>query len=86
MLTSKIAIIHAKGELKGGISKIPIKAANICNILARPPDWNGLIVVKLKWDLNYRGYIYSESLYPRVIYQASNFLKTHNKFYKDISI
>ena len=63
-----------------------IEAVNICNILSRPADSNGLIVVKSKRDLKYRGCVYFESVRPNVIYQALNYLKTHNKFYKDISI
>ena len=49
-------------------------------------DSNGLIVVKLKSDLKYRGYVHFEPVRANVIYQALNYLKTHNKFYKDISI
>ena len=43
-------------------------------------------MVKLKRDLKYRGYVYFEPVRPNVIYQALNYLKTHNKFYEDISI
>ena len=57
-----------------------------CNILPRPADSNGLIVVKSKRDLKYRGYVYFEPICPNVICQALNYLKTHNKFYEDISI
>ena len=42
--------------------------------------------MKLKWDLKCRGYVYFEPVCPNVIYQALNYLKTHNKFYEDISI
>ena len=85
----KVAIMHGKGEfakIKGNICNIPNEAANICNILPRPADSNGLIVVKLKRDLKYRGYVYFEPVRPNVICQALNYLKTHNKFYEDISI
>ena len=46
--------MHRKGEfaiIKGSIWNIPIEAANICNILPRPADSNGLTVMKLKQDL-----------------------------------
>ena len=45
------AIMHRKGgfaKIKGSISNIPIERANIHNILPRPKESNGLIVVKLK--------------------------------------
>ena len=52
--------MHEKGnfvKIKFSICNIPIKAANICNILLRPADPNGLFVVKLKRDLEYKGYV-----------------------------
>ena len=53
--------------------------------MPRPAASNGLIVVKFKWDLKYRGYVYFEPVCPNVIYQALNYLKT-NKFYEHNSI
>ena len=81
--------MHGKGEfakIKGSICNVPTETSNICNILPRPADANGLIVVKSKRDLKYRGYVYFEPICPNVICQALNYLKTHNKFYEDISI
>ena len=50
----------------------------------RPADSNELIVVKWKRDIHCRGYVYFEPVCPNVMYQALNYLKTHNKFYEDI--
>ena len=53
--------MHGKQEfakIKSSIYNIPIEAVNICNILPRPADSNGLIVVKLKQDLKYRVHVY----------------------------
>ena len=89
ILFKKIAMMHGKGEfskIKGSIYNIPIEVANVCNILPRPSVSNGLIVVKLKRDLKYRGHVYFEPVCPHVIYQALIYLKLHNKFYEDISI
>ena len=42
---------------------------------------------KLKQGLKYRSYVYFKSVRPNVLYQALNYLKTHNEFYdEDISI
>ena len=85
----KTAIIHRKGEfskIKGSICNIPIEVSSICNILPRPAVFNGLIVVKLKQDLKYRGHVYFEPVRPHTIYKALTYLKSHNKFSKDISI
>ena len=73
--------MHRKEEIakiKGSICNVPIEAATICNILPRPADSNGQIVVKLKQDLKYRGSVYFEPVRPDVIYQAINYLKTIN--------
>ena len=58
IIFKKLAIMHGKGEfakIKGSICNILIETANICNNLPIPADSNGLIVVKLKGDLKYRG-------------------------------
>ena len=73
--------MHGKEEFaesKGSICNIPIETANIFNILPRPTDSNELIVVKLKRDLNYRGYVYFEPVHADTIYQALNYLKTNS--------
>ena len=61
--------MHEKKEfakIKGSICNIPIEAENICKILPRPApaDWNGLIMVKLKRDLKYTGYVYFDPVRP----------------------
>ena len=70
--------MHGKGEFaktKGSICNIPIETSNICNILPRPADSSGLIAVKLKRDLKYKGYVYFEPVRPNVIYQAHKLFK-----------
>ena len=49
-------------RLKGSICNILIEAANICNIFPVLTDSNKFVVVKLKRDLKYRGYVYLELL------------------------
>ena len=43
-------------------------------------------MVKQKRDFKYRGHVYFEPVRPHVIYQALIYLKSHIKFYEDISI
>ena len=57
-----------------------------CNVLPRPVNNNGLVLVKLKRHLRYRGYVYFEPVLPWAIYEALNYLKRKSKFYRDISI
>ena len=81
--------MHGKVEfskIKGSIFNVLIETANVCNILSRPAVSNGLILVKLKSNLKYRGYVYFEPVRPHIIYQALTYLKSHNKLYEDISV
>ena len=55
-------------------------------MLPRPVNNNGLVLVKPKRHLRYRGYVYFEPVRPSAIYEALSYLKRKNKFYKDISI
>ena len=60
MIFKKIAIMHGKKEfakIKRTICNVPIETANIYNVLPRPADSNGLILIKLKQNLKYRFYI-----------------------------
>ena len=81
--------MHGKGEfakIKGNICNVPLETDTVCNVLPRHINNNGLVFVKLKRHLRYRGYVYFEPVRPSVIYEALNYLKRKNKFYKDISI
>ena len=73
ILFKKIAIMHRKGEfpkIKGSICILPIETANACNILPKLAVSNGLILVKLKRGLKYRGHVYFEPVLPHIIYQV----------------
>ena len=79
--------MYGKGEpCKVKESYVPIEAANLCNILPGPAVSNRLIVVNLKRDLKYRGHVYFQPVCSHIVYQACTYLKSHYKFYDDISI
>ena len=78
ILFKNIAIMHGKSEysnIKKSNWNIPIEAANICNILSRPAVSNGLIAIKLKCDLKYRGNVHFKQVLPHIIYQALSCFK-----------
>ena len=59
--------MHGKGEFSriiGSICNVPIEAI----ILPRSAVSNGLIVVKLKRVLKYRGHAYLEPIRPLIVY------------------
>ena len=85
----KIAIINWKGKfskIKVTIWNIPIEAAIICNISPSPAVSNWLNVGKLKRNLKYRVHVYFQPIRTHITYQTFAYLKSHNKFYADISI
>ena len=76
-----------KGQLtkiKGTICNVPIEMDNICNILPRGTDSNGLILLKLKRKLCYRGHVLFQPVRPHVVKEALNYLKQNNALYNDI--
>ena len=73
-------------KINGSICKIPVQAANICNILPRQATSNVLLFGKLKRDLKYSGHVFFEPVRVHIIYQVLASLKSHNKFHEDISI
>ena len=88
ILFSKI-ITMPKGQfrkIKGAICNVPIEADTICNILPRGIDSNGLILLKLKRKLCYRGHVLFESVRPDIVQTALNYLKQNNPLYNNVEI
>ena len=73
-------------KLKGALCNVPIDVADICNTLPRPADSNGIVIVKLKRKLQYRGHVYFESVRPDIIFRLLQYLKLNNWLYYDIEI
>ena len=59
---------------------------SVCNVLPRPINSNGLIIVKLMLHLRYRGLVYFEPVRLESTSAALNYLKNNSKFYGDISV
>ena len=88
ILFRKIAIMPKVQfpKLKGSICNIPINTSDIINVLPHGQDSNGLVVVKLKRKLSYRGHLYFESVHPESIDMALKNFKENNPLYCDIHI
>ena len=88
ILFKKVVIMHGKGEfakIKGSICNVPIGISNICKVLPRPADSNGLIFVRLKRHLNYWGHIIFEPVIPTFVYEPVRFLEDH-KLYSHVLV
>ena len=88
ILFKKVAIMHGKGEfgkLKRNICNIPVETDTVCNVLPRPVNNNGLVLVKLKRYLRYWRYVYFKPIRPSAIsaiYELSTILKEKATFIK----
>ena len=71
-LQFKKVTIMPKGQsrkFKGAICKVLIDVVSTCNSFPRSADCNGLVIVKLKRKLEYRGHVYIEPLRSRFIFR-----------------
>ena len=55
-------------------------------VLPHGADSNGLVVIKLKRKLNYRGHVYFEPVCPETIFLALLYLRQNNALYSVIEI
>ena len=85
ILFKKVTIMQ-KGQfpkLKGSICNIPIHENKTTNVLPRQPDSNGLVMVKLKRKLEYRGHIYFDAVRPYFVNDILKYLRENNFLYSD---
>ena len=73
-------------KIKGAICYVPVDYDQTCNILPRPPEISGIILLKLKIKIHFRGHVYFEAVRPEFVMTALNWLKAYNILYKDIQI
>ena len=54
-------VVMPKGKqrkIKGAICNVPVECDQTCSILPRPPERSGIILLKLKRKLQFRGHMY----------------------------
>ena len=71
----KKVIIVSKGnypKTKGAICTVPIELENVRDTLPRHAHSNGLLLLKLKRKLMYRGHVYFEPVRPQLISDLLN--------------
>ena len=73
-------------KLKGALCNIPVEHVNVSFLLPRTADNNGLVIVKLKKKLEYKGRMLFEPVRARFIVDLLSYLKRVNYLCKDITI
>lgn len=82
-------VVMPKGQqrkIKGAICNVPVECDQTCNILPRPSERSGIIMLKLKRKLQFRGHVYFQAVRPQMILFALKWLKMNNTLYSDIDI
>ena len=80
-------IAMPKGQQKkvsGAICNVPVNCDQTCKVLPRPPERSGIIMLKLKRKLEFRGHVYFQAVRPQLIENALNWLKQNNSMYYDV--
>ena len=88
LLFKKITIMPRgqKKKISGIICNIPIDTTNVTNMLPRPADSNGLVIIKLKHKLDYHGHVLFELVRPVFLKSILNYLRTNNHLCQDVVI
>jgi hypothetical protein len=82
-------VVMPKGQqrkIKGAICNVPVECSQTCNVLPRPPDRSGIILLKLKRKLQFRGHVYFQAVRPQFVISALNWLIANNPLYRNIEI
>ncbi len=72
-------------KVSGGICNLPVNCDQICIVLPRPPARSGLIMLKLKRKLEFRGHVYFQAVRPQLVENALNWLMQNNPLYNNIT-
>ena len=72
--------------INGSIVNVSIDVQTTSHVLPRPPSQLGLIPLKLKRKLSYKGHVHHQFIRPHLIHQALQWLVVNNPLYKQIEI
>ena len=82
-------VVMPKGQqrkIKGAICNVPVECDKTCQNLPHAPESSGMILLKLKRKLQFRGHVYYQAVRPEVLLYALNWLVANNELYKTITI
>ena len=82
-------VVMPKGQqrkIRGAICNVPVSCEEMCHVLPRPPDSSGIIMLKLKRKLQFRGHVYFQAVRPEVVLHALQWLQRNNELYEKVTI
>ena len=73
-------------KMKCAICNVPLEAEDVCDVLPRGADSNGILYVKLKRKMMYNGHEYFDSVRRHIVKEVLEYLKKYNPLYQNIII
>ena len=77
-----------KGQQKkvsGPFCNVPVNCDQTYKVLPRPPERSGIIMLKLKRKLEFRGHVYFQAVRPQPVENALNWLVQNNPLYNNVT-
>jgi len=77
-------VVMPKGQqrkMKGAICNFPVNCQETCKVLPRAPESSGIILLKLKRKLQFKGHVYFQAVRPNLILNALHWLQANNPLY-----
>ena len=81
-------VVMPKGQQKkvsGAICNVPVNCDQTCKVLPWPPERSGIIMLKLKRKLEFRGHVYFQVVRPQHVENALNWLVQNNPLYNNVT-
>ena len=82
-------VVMPKGQqrkIKGAICTVPVNCQETCKVLPRAPESSGIILLKLKRKLQFKGHVYFQAVRSNLILNALHWLQANNPLYENTVI
>lgn len=73
-------------KIKGVIFNVPVECVETCRVLPCSSSSSGIMLLKLKRKLEFRGHVYFQAACLQLLLNALNWLKNNNPWYKNVTI
>ena len=85
LIAKRIVFEGQQKKVSGAICNVPVDCDQTCKVLPQPPERSGIIMLKLKCKLEFRGHVYFQAVLPQFIENALNWLKLNNPLCFDVT-
>ena len=83
----KIVVMPKRQQkrVSGAICNVLVNCDQTCKVLPQPPERSGIIMLKLKRKLEFKGHVYFQAVHPQLVENALNWLMQNNPLYKNVT-